>query len=37
MIIQAPLAMSGEVASLRGGNNLDVEAQMFEKKKQVQV
>ncbi len=29
--------MSGEVASLRGGNNLDVEAQMFEKKKQVQV
>jgi len=37
MMIQAPLAMSGDVASLRGDNNLDVEAQMFEKKKPIQV
>ncbi len=37
MMIQAPLAMSGEVASLRGDNKLEVEAQMFEKKKQIQV
>ena len=37
MMIQVPLAMSEDVASLRGENNLDVEAQMFEKKKQVQV
>ena len=37
MMIQAPLAMSEEVASLRGDNKLDVEAQMFEAKKQRQV
>jgi len=37
MMIQAPLAMSGDVASLRGANNLDVEAQMFEAKKRMQV
>ncbi len=37
MMIQAPLAMSEEVASLRGDNKLEVEAQMFEKKKSIQV
>lgn len=37
LMIQAPLAMSGDVASLRGDNNLDVDAQMFEAKKPLQV
>ena len=37
MMIQAPLAMSDDLASLRGANKLDVEAQMFEAKKPLQV
>jgi cytochrome c-type protein NapB len=35
VMLQAPLAVSDEVASLRGDNSLDAEAKMFDKTKQI--